>query len=185
MASKESHPRLAALNIVNGHLVVKGPKPTPLVPRFWANIDIGDEPNACWLWTGPVGNHGYGVMRGSRRMRRFEVLTHRMSWWIATGKDPGVMSVLHRCDVRLCVNPSHLFLGTQRDNMQDMWRKGRGNPQRGERSSNARLTWELVERLRREFNAGEWRSKRRAARAYGVSHTTVIKALSGRTWAQA
>lgn len=89
---------------------------------MWKKIDkVGD----CWVWNGTVGNHGYGKINDFGDM----VLTHRVSYEATYGKIPEGMQVLHKCDVKLCVNPDHLFIGTQKDNVQDMLRKGRNRNQ--------------------------------------------------------
>ena len=69
----------------------------------------------CWLWLGCIGN-GYGKFRGMQ--------AHRYSWLLHIGSTNG-LRVLHRCDIPSCVNPAHLFLGTQSDNMLDRSIKGR------------------------------------------------------------
>lgn len=80
------------------------------------------EPNSgCWLWTSSFHQDGYGIMRDNGRMR----LAHRISWELHNGAIPHGMCVCHKCDVRCCVNPDHMFLGSLRDNAIDMARKGR------------------------------------------------------------
>ena len=76
------------------------------------------------------------------------MLVHRVSYEIHAGPIPDGLDVLHRCDVPTCVNPAHLFLGTQRDNVADMDAKGRRRPARGERDGAAKLTEEQVLKIR-------------------------------------
>jgi hypothetical protein len=80
-----------------------------------------DRSGECWLWTGYVQSNGYAKTWYQGRVQ----WAHRIAWQEANGPIPEGMFVCHRCDVRRCVRPDHLFLGTQRDNMQDAVAKGR------------------------------------------------------------
>ncbi|KKL48214.1 hypothetical protein LCGC14_2327750 [marine sediment metagenome] len=79
------------------------------------------DPSGCWLWHAGVTSSGYGAMYVSGKME----LAHRIQWELINGNAPGELFVCHHCDVPRCVNPNHLFLGTQKDNIQDMVKKGR------------------------------------------------------------
>ena len=108
-----------------------GPEPRPLIERFMGMV--APEPNSgCWLWTGPDNGTGYGVMTvGSRSDGTNGSKTaHRISYELFCGEIPSDLIVMHKCDVRCCVNPDHLTLGTKHDNTSDMLRKGRGARQK-------------------------------------------------------
>ena len=95
--------------------------------RFWKHVDKSVD---CWIWTAARYPNGYGVFGLSRSAL---MSAHRFSWTLAHGPIPPGMCVRHRCDVRTCVRPEHLVLGTQQENLADMSAKGR---RRGRCSTN-------------------------------------------------
>lgn len=136
---------------------------------FWAHVDrAGPVPphrptlGRCWLWTGAVQGYGYGDTSSRLAPNR---LAHRWSWLLHHGEIPHDLCVLHKCDVRRCVRPTHLFLGTQADNIADKVAKGR--QARGERNGNARLRDAQYDEIVRRAGAGEGNSD--IARSLGIS----------------
>lgn len=93
----------------------------PIEDRLWPRVR--KDESGCWLWTGAKKQGGYGKI--SAGGDNGWVLTHRVAWELTNGLIPAGLMVCHRCDVPACCNPGHLFLGTARDNMQDMIAKGR------------------------------------------------------------
>jgi hypothetical protein len=108
------------------------------VARFWSKVDK-DAPNGCWEWTAALYGNGYGHFTITKRDH---VSTHRFSYRLKHDDFDQSLQVLHSCDNRKCVNPDHLFQGTQLDNMRDMHAKGRGRDsyEGGEAAPSTKLT---------------------------------------------
>lgn len=124
--------------------------------------------SGCWIWMGGLDKDGYGIMTTN-------VFAHRASYAQYVGEIPRGLCVCHRCDVRCCVNPNHLFLGTNRDNTADRVSKGRGAL--GSRNGLAKLTDQVVAHIR-----GSSEPARTLAQRYGVTHRTILLARRGETW---
>lgn len=163
--------------------------------RFEAKI-IPEPNSGCWLWLGTV-SEGYGHLFAGGRVQS----AHRLAYEHWNGCIPDGECVCHRCDVRLCCNPAHLFAGTQKDNIDDMRNKGRAfwltNPEEfrrvrvgrvlhggkqahGERHPRARLTASAAREIVRSPL-----SDTEAARQFGVHPATVWHVRSGTTWHRA
>lgn len=151
-------------------------KAMPLKDRFMKHVF--PEPNSgCWLWVGFVGGNGYGGIRQTGPDEKSRT-AHRVSWEIHFGPIPPGLCVLHKCDVRSCVNPQHLFLGTKKDNTQDSLAKGRFTT--GEVNGWSKLTDESVMSMRRRRKLGE--KIRDLASEFGVCYETARRVLAGERW---
>jgi hypothetical protein len=132
------------------------------------------------LWTGAVGEgHGYGLFNSGDGT----IAAHVYAFTLANpGTQRRGLVVRHTCDVKLCVNPRHLLIGTQKDNVRDMDERGRrrSSPLKGEAHANAKLTREIVLEARRAHQAGESFSS--LAERFGVSKPAITAAVRGKTW---
>jgi hypothetical protein len=132
------------------------------------------EPNSgCWLWLGALNACGYGTIGVKYRSQ----LAHRISYSVFKGLVPKRKNVLHHCDMPCCVNPEHLFVGTQRDNVHDMEHKKRAYHPRGENHGLAKITEREVKLIRMDK-----RSERTIAKAMGLTRAIVRGVKIGRTW---
>ena len=91
--------------------------------RFWKKVN---KSNDCWIWIGGKNRSGYGITCYNGK----KILTHRAAYQFLKGSIPDKFLCLHKCDNPSCVNPQHLFVGTQQDNVKDMYEKGRGSKKR-------------------------------------------------------
>ncbi len=148
----------------------------PALDRFWSKVDKRG-PMECWLWNASVEGSGYGHMVVDGRLCR----AHRFSWELANGPIPLGLLIRHSCDVPRCVNPAHLSVGTDADNMADMRARDRSAPVRGESHPRAIFTVDDVVWMRDRHDDG-WTVAAIAA-AMGASPQVVRSAVTGRTWA--
>jgi hypothetical protein len=129
--------------------------------RFWRYVLIGD---GCWEWQGRRNDGGYGFAQFAKKEK---VLAHRASFEMFNGPIPAGLWVLHKCDNKRCVRPSHLYLGD--------------NVFRGEDQGGSKLTWEGVRWIREEYPKGAY-SQREMGTKLGVSQTAIYQVLANRTW---
>lgn len=129
------------------------------------------EPNTgCLLWEGYANEDGYGTFRVGPTMTK----AHRFAWVVENGPIPEGIKVLHKCDTPACCNPSHLFLGSQADNVKDMRAKGRDVQLRGLSHGRAKLSDEDINSIRLDP-----RGSRVLAREFGVSQSHVRNIKTG------
>lgn len=145
--------------------------------RFWQYVEWSPE---CWTWRGALGKTGYGTftMSGGRRTN-----AHRAMWIFRNGPIPENLVICHKCDNPSCVNPAHLFIGTQGDNMADMFAKGRRSAlphPLGEANHNSVLSREKVLKIRALRAAGK--SLKEVATIFGIAGTTVSAVANRKIW---
>ena len=161
--------------------------PAPLETRFWAKVKKGN-PADCWEWMAARNNGGYGNLAYGRNAQGNWTgrMAHRISWELHNGPipkgegHPGIC-VLHRCDNRLCVNPAHLFLGTNADNVADREAKGRNRPACGESHYLSKLSESDVRNIRKLYADGGI-SQPELGRYFQVSQTLIWSVIHSRGW---
>jgi len=142
---------------------------------FWNKIAIG-KPSECWPYKPPSrtqGGYGAGFYGDVR------TTAHRIAYILSNGRFPAIFMVLHRCDNPICCNPQHLFLGTAKDNSEDMVRKGRWSRRtsfRGDGNPNAKVTASQLPQL---FEDAKTMTQRVLGAKYGISKSQIGNILRG------
>lgn len=171
--------------------------------RFWALVDKSDI-DGCWLFKGTPA-----LVYGTIKINKKQIKAHRVSYAIDNNIDykdiPYEIKVCHKCDTPRCVNPKHLFLGTSKDNSQDMINKGRGffnrpesknlspkgdkhwchlrkDAQKGINNHNCKLSTQQIQEIRIRYNNKEL-SQEKLAKEYGIAQTTVSAIVRKLLWA--
>jgi hypothetical protein len=142
--------------------------------RFWRNVDKKSE-DECWKWIGAFNHSTYGILCWSNK----RVFAHRASWIVHNGDIPNGMLVCHKCDNPACVNPNHLFLGTQLENMMDAKNKDRCI--RGERGRHT-LTEDQVKQIRVLASTKE-HTQIEIGEIFGISRVHVWYLVNRKSWA--
>lgn len=153
---------------------------------FWTRVNK-QSGDGCWLWMGARSRAGYGHIYASDwydeqgRRHIVWVKAHRRSWELENGPIPEGLSMCHHCDNPPCVRPSHLFVGTHKDNSDDCARKNRRSNRRGSANPNAKLTLADADAIRRAYR-DETKTQTEIGALYGVSQKTVSKIINRHLW---
>jgi hypothetical protein len=140
----------------------------------------------CWIWRGATSSTGYGNIEINGK----QTGTHRLSYELHHGPIPDGMHICHRCDVRNCVNPEHLFLGSARDNMLDKIEKNRQNLPKGDKHwlsgggdkhPMAKFNRQIADEIRALYATGMKQTE--IAKMYGIAQTGVSDIVRGKRWA--
>ncbi len=164
-------------------------KRRPALERFWEKVDKRNH-DGCWIWTGSIKDeYHYGRISVGKK----DVLSHRYSWIVNKGPIPHGLCVLHKCDNPQCVNPDHFFLGTQAENIMDMFSKGRNpTPKRGkdsylstinktgEKNLSSKLTESQVIDIRSLYDSGI--GYRPIAGRFCVTYQNIKHIVMRKTW---
>lgn len=148
------------------------------IARFEANLDPQRKPDECWLWLGTRFTQGYGYFRMSGKTGK----AHRASYLLFVGEVPEGSHVLHRCDNRACVNPAHLFLGSNLDNMRDRDAKERGRCPGHARHPQTKLSYAKAQRIRELRRAGA--SASALASEFRVCRAHIYDVLNNKIWTE-
>ena len=140
--------------------------------RFLRHVN---KTNTCWLWTACKNKAGYGNVGVDRKIK----LAHRVAHELFIGPIPKDLCVCHKCDNTSCVNPSHLFLGTHKENSEDCVKKGRQC--HGEKHPHTHLTIDNIKRIRNVYRTRTY-SFRKLAEEYNVTHSTIERIVRKKTW---
>jgi hypothetical protein len=144
--------------------------------RFWKKVDKSAGPDGCWIWTASR-TKGYGKIKKGGKLK----LAHQLAWELANSNPmPANLVVLHDCDNPSCVNPAHLTVGTQTDNVRDCVKKGRTCS--GETNPKAKLTEDQVKQIRATYDKAAGRTLAYLAKVYQVGHVTIWNAIHRVNW---
>ena len=147
------------------------------VDRFMA-LALPVTESGCWLWTGRCNNNGYGFFFKNSENR--VMLAHRFSYETFIGTIPPGLHVLHKCDVSSCVNPNHLSIGSQSENIQQCMDRNRHHRNIGVLNGHAKLSPAEIEKI-----ISDNRTVREIARDYGVHNSTICRVKTNKSWGTA
>jgi hypothetical protein len=135
------------------------------------------EPNSgCWIWLGTVQGGRYGAIWFGGKF----LTAHRVAWELNNKPIPDGMVACHKCDTPLCVNPRHIFIGTQADNVADMEKKGRANKSKGDAHLRAKIKSHQIPEIIQRRKNGEYLKS--IAKDFAVSYSTISAIVRGVSW---
>lgn len=135
------------------------------------------DANGCWVWSATCFQFGHGRVK----IKSKDLKAHRVSWEYHKGPIPDGMFVLHTCDNPPCINPEHLFLGTQLENMRDMHSKNRNVSSLGEKHGRSKLTEVEVKQIKNMLLEGRY-SHREIGEGFGVTGAAITQIAIGNNW---
>lgn len=148
------------------------------IKNFWKKVEKTDD---CWFWRGAISNTGYGNFCFRKKNKLIQNGAHRFSYILQYGKIPRRKFVCHKCDNPSCVNPLHLFVGTNSENIKDSFNKGR-IPIRGEKHYRAKLTDESVRHIRNLYATKKY-IQLQLAEKFGVTRRHISFIVNKQKWA--
>lgn len=162
-----------------------------LEDKFWRKVVKGKDENDCWEWNASKFKQGYGQITHGEEMHEHKNLkAHRVSYEIHFGSIPENMLVCHICDNRSCSNPKHLFLGSCKDNVNDMIIKGRRRDTKGEKNGLNKITEIQVREIREKYNSNKVKEKYlekefstfKLSQEYGISQSIISSIINYKRW---
>ena len=141
--------------------------------RLMSRIEIKDS---CWVWKGWVSPKGYGYIRVGNNCKS----THRVSYEVFIGDIEKGMCVCHTCDNPSCINPEHLWIGSNQDNAIDREKKGRGRNNKGENHGRSKLKESDIPTILKLLEDGIY--QREIARRHGVHQATIFRVSKKKSW---
>lgn len=152
-----------------------GRKRMSLEEKFWEKVDKKGE-DECWNWKGALNKDRYGQFNYKGKPK----LSHIVSYILVHGNVPKGLFILHKCNNPSCVNPKHLYIGTQADNMKQMVKDGRSLY--GEKNPNSKLNWEIVNKIRAEYVNDRNITIRKLSNKYNMPLGTIQNIIEDKTW---
>ncbi len=130
----------------------------------------------CWIWSGCKDKKGYGQFN----LKNKTMFSHRFSYELKYGKIPEKMCVCHKCDTPSCVNPDHLFLGTNKENLRDMISKGRKIVRKGVEKNNSKMNDEKVKKMRELYDNGN--TVLQLSKLFQISESSTYYICKRKSW---